>query len=97
MVCCPDGSSLSHSCHLTLCICGKLFQILISARRSIADRGIFPVMFTLYLVARYSWAQPGTWSSEPLSAKSYWLQTYFDTNAWRQAMRKRQADRTYLR
>ena len=47
MVCCPDGSSLSHSCHLTLCICGKLFQILISARRSIADRGIFPVMHSL--------------------------------------------------
>jgi hypothetical protein len=25
----PRGSSLSHSCHLKLCICGKLFQILI--------------------------------------------------------------------
>jgi hypothetical protein len=39
MVCCPAGSSLSHSCHLKLCKCGKLFQVLIflpflhSARR----------------------------------------------------------------
>jgi hypothetical protein len=25
----PRGGSLSHSCHLKLCMCGKLFQILI--------------------------------------------------------------------
>lgn len=39
MVCCPAGSSLSHSCHLKLCKFGKLCQVLIflpflhSARR----------------------------------------------------------------
>jgi hypothetical protein len=29
MACCPPREHLSHSCHLKLCVCGKLFQILI--------------------------------------------------------------------